>query len=519
MTTDSSAAAAPEAESPSSGQLPRVLGLYSAVFVVVGSVIGSGVFLKANKIASALPDFTSIISVWVLVGIVTLCGSLALAELAAMFPHAGGTYVYLREAYGRLPAFLWGWTEFWIIRTGSVGALSCATVIYLNQVVPISIAMQEALAILIVVGLAVVNVVGTRWGAGMQNVTTMVKVGFLGAIILLPWLMGQIHPSYLAERISKPPEYDFFKAYGLAMIAVLWAYDGWINIGPVAEEIHHPQRNVPLALIFGALLIMAVYVGANFSYHLVLPIQDIAEVPGTKRVVVADLFRQLFGPVGAKIAALGVMCSTFGAVNGNLLTGPRIWFAMSRDRMVPAGLSRIHPRWKTPANAIILQAAWTVTLIVAVYALNSRSSTAKTDASAAKTHSQSGSVGLNSGSAPPAKTATGSGATTEAAAKELAAAGKAHDAFDALTDFVIFGGQIFYALAVGAVFVCRRTHPHLARPYRTWGYPFTPAIYLLAFVAALISLLVEKWQQSLAGSVIILAGAIYYAYVSRRSGA
>ncbi len=494
MNNDSSAAASPDAETPPPGQLPRVLGLYSAVFVVVGSVIGSGVFLKANKIASALPDFTSIISVWVLVGIVTLCGSLALAELAAMFPHAGGTYVYLREAYGRLPAFLWGWTEFWIIRTGSVGALSCATVIYLNQVVPISMAMQEALAILIVVGLAIVNVVGTRWGAGMQNVTTMIKVGFLGAIILLPWLMGQIHPEYLAERISKPPEYDFFKAYGLAMIAVLWAYDGWINIGPVAEEIHHPQRNVPLALIFGALLIMAVYVGANFSYHLVLPIHDIAEVPGTKRVVVADLFRQLFGPIGAKIAALGVMCSTFGAVNGNLLTGPRIWFAMSRDRMVPAGLSRIHPRWKTPANAIILQAAWTVTLIVAVYA-------------------------LNSGSAAPTKTDPSAGATAEAAAKELAAAGKAHDAFDALTDFVIFGGQIFYALAVGAVFVCRRTHPHLARPYRTWGYPFTPAIYLLAFVAALISMLVDKWQQSLAGSVIILAGVIYYAYVSRRSGA
>lgn len=444
--------------------LPRVLGRFDAITVVVGSIIGSGVFLKAEVIARELNAFGPIISVWVVVGIVTLCGSLALAELAAMLPHAGGPYVYLREAFGPLPAFLWGWTEFWIIRTGSLGALSCATAIYLAQLVPMDRAMQEGLAISIVAGLSAINVIGTHWAASVQNLTTVIKVGFLAFIILVPVLMGKVHADYLTPMWPEAPTADYWRALGVAMIGVLWAYDGWINIAPVAEEIRDPQRNVPLALTIGLFIVIGVYVGANLVYHLVLPMDSVA---GSKAVA-ADVCQAVLGPVGTKIAAIGVMCSTFGAVNSNMLTGPRIYFAMARDGLLPTSLRRIHGRYQTPANAILVQAVWTVILIVGAYAWKSKP-----------------------GDSP-------------------------GDAFDALTDFVIFGGSIFYAMAVAAVFVLRRTQPDLPRPYRTWGYPVTPAIYLLAFAGALVSMLISKWEQTALGSLIIVGGAAYYFVVRAR---
>lgn len=450
----------PDPSPQSPGVLPRVLGRFDALTVVVGSIIGSGIFLKPGLAAKELPSIGLILGVWVVMGLVTLCGSLAMAELAAMLPAAGGPYVYLREAYGKLCAFLWGWTEFWVVRTGSLGALSAATAIYLSKVAPLSRTAQEGVAIAIIVFLSVANGIGTRWGAALQNWTSVIKVSFLLGIIGLPFVLGRADPELLSPLLPEHFDSTIWKGLGLAMIAVLWPYDGWINIGPVAEEIRDPQRNVPLALGLGVSLVILLYVLANVAYHVVLPLPQVAQ----SEAVAADFFTRLLGENGGKIAALGVMCSTFGAVNSNLLTGPRIYFAMARDGLLPASIRRIHGRWQTPMNAIVIQGIWSIALLILAYAW-----------------------------------------------KE-----KPGEAFDALTDFVIFGGSIFYALAVLSVIVLRFTRPDAPRPYRTWGYPLTPVIYLLAFGAALVSLLLLKWQQSLFGSLLIVVGVGFYKVWNRR---
>lgn len=459
---DTSASHLVPADAPT---LPRVLGLFSAVTCVVGGIIGSGIFLKTGNVATALGSFGPIMGVWIGVGLVTLCGSLALAELAAMAPHAGGPYVYLRMAYGRLPAFLWGWTEFWVVRTGSVGALACATAIYLSQVFtePLSHWQQATVAISIVIGLAIVNYISTLWGAAVQNVTTVVKVGFLGSIILLPMLMGHGHTENLEPIWPTTESMSLLKGLGVAMVAVMWPYDGWINIAPVAEEIREPQRNLPRGLAMGMFVVIVVYVGANISYHLSLPMDQVA---GSKAIA-ADVFQVLFGDTGRRIAALGVMCSTFGAVNSNMLTGPRIYFAMARDGLLPEAICRVHGAYRTPSNAIVIQTVWTTALLVVFYSWKDNPK----------------------------------------------------GAFDGLTDSVILGGIIFYGLTVGAVYVLRKTRPELPRPYRTWGYPVTPALMLLAYAGAFTSMLVTEWQQSAGVLALIGSGVLFYLVASRTARA
>jgi basic amino acid/polyamine antiporter, APA family len=467
--------------------LPRVLGLFDATALVVGSIIGSGIFLKVGKIDQALMawGFLPIIGVWIFVGLVTLCGSLALAELAAMYPQAGGPYLYLREAYGRLPAFLWGWTEFWVVRTGSLGALACASVIYLDEFLrpphvaepPLGHVGQFVMALSIVVGLTAINIISTRWGAAVQNVATVVKVGFLALLIGLPLLMGKMNTDHLSPLwVASPeptvsavdvvsssseahPQRSLLAALGLALIAVFWPYDGWINIAPVAEEIHEPQHNVPKALAIGIAVVVLVYVGANMSYHLVLSMPEVAK----SSTLASDIFRVLFGEWGSKFAALGVCCSTFGAANSNLIAGPRIYFAASRDGLVPSFIQQVHPRFHTPANSILIQGIWTSILIIAFYSLS-----------------------------PTPK-----------------------DVFDLITDAVICAGLIFYSLAVGAVYVLRVRRPDIERPYKTWGYPFTPGLLIATYIIALIGTLIEQWDKLAWVLALIAAGVIYYLFARR----
>jgi len=470
--------------------LPRVLGLFDAVCIVVGSIIGSGIFLKVSSVDRALAPygFLAIMGIWLFVGLVTLCGALALAELGAMFPHAGGPYLYLREAYGRLPAFLWGWTEFWVVRTGSVGALACATVLYFHQLIELPPWGQTLLAIAIVVGLSLINLFSTRWGAGVQGAATVAKVSFLAGLIVLPFLLRRIDPANLQPLLSwndaQPSQLSFWKAIGIAMVAVLWPYDGWINLGPVAEDIREPQRNVPRGLEIGLGIVILVYLGANVSYHLTLTMSHLSQ----SSTVAADVFQVLFGPIGAQIAALGVMCSTFGATNSNMITGPRIYLAIARDGLVPRWLHRIHPVYQTPANAIVAQAVWTVLLIVlfSVWKPSEPQPTPSTNVARAvnQTISEPHSVQMKR-------------------------------AFDNLTDSVICAGLLFYGLTVSAVYVLRRTRPDVERPYKTWGYPLTPALLLLAYAGAFVSLLVDQPWQTLSVLVLIASGVVYYA-VARR---
>jgi amino acid transporter len=312
----------------------------------------------------------------------------------------------------------------------------------------------------------------------VQNVATVVKVGFLALIICLPALMGKTDAANLEPVWPVAGTSNLLKAFGVAMIAVLWPYDGWINLAPVAEEIREPQRNVPRGLALGMLIVILVYVGANVSYHLSLPMDHLAGIidPSTGNfveghrptaTVASDLFRGLFGPQGAKFAALGVMCSTFGAVNSNMLTGPRIFFAMARDRLLPSMIRHIHGTYGTPSNAILIQGIWTTILLVVFYAWKENPK----------------------------------------------------EAFDGLTDSVIFGGLIFYSLSVSAVYVLRWTRPNEPRPYRTWGYPVTPALLLIAYTAAAVSEISERPTESLGVFALIAAGTAYYAFASRSAAA
>jgi basic amino acid/polyamine antiporter, APA family len=447
----------PAAPDPRSAQvLPRVLGPLDAVMIVVGSIIGSGIFLKVANIDNLVPSFGAIMAVWIVGGIATLCGSLSLAELAAMLPHAGGPYVYLREAYGRLTAFLWGWAEFSIIRTGSLGSLACGTVIYFNKFlaslkdngalpqflaeqVPLSHLGQAVVTVAAVVTLTWINIAGTRWAARTQNITTVIKVSFLLLLMLGPLLFGQWNTANLQPLA--PPEFslDLFKAFGLAMVAVFWPYDGWINIGPVAEEVRQPERNVPLGLGLGVLIVTLVYCGANVGYHLCLPLS----ATKTSATIAADVFETILGPYGVPLAAAGVMISMFGALNSNLLAGPRIYFAMARDGLFPRIIGQVNQRFQTPTNAILAQSIWSIIQIGIAFSL--------------------------------AKDPKG--------------------AFDVLTDFVVLGGTIFYALVVGAVIVLRLRMPAAERPYRTWGYPVTPLLYLATALLVVVSVFLSGFAE------------------------
>jgi APA family basic amino acid/polyamine antiporter len=504
-----------ESDPPVSSEpaLPRILGLFDATMIVVGSIIGSGIFLKVGNVDRELQayGFLPILSIWVGVGIVTLCGSLALAELGAMYPQAGGPYLYLREAYGRLPAFLWGWTEFWVVRTGSVGALACATVIYFTELVPLAIWAQGALAIAIVIGLSLTNMFSTRWGASVQNVATVAKVTFLAGLIVLPFLLNKIEPQYLQPVLASGPPGDasslsFWKAIGVAMIAVLWPYDGWINLGPVAEEIREPQRNVPRALVLGLGIVIVVYVGAILSYHLTLTTGHLA----TSETVAADVFRVLFGSTGAKIAALGVMCSTFGATNSNMITGPRIYFAIARDGLVPRWVQQIHPTRQTPANSILIQAVWTTLLVVwFTYQTMFPAPPKETVESAVETV-KGKSTAVESPSVPAKR------GTQETQPEPPPKPPTLHKAFDGLTDSVICAGLIFYSLAVAAVYVLRFKQPDLPRPYKTWGYPVTPALLLVAYAGAFGSQMIKDWDKTAGVLSLIAAGVVYYLWASRK---
>ena len=473
-------------------RLPRVLGATEALCVVVGSVIGSGIFIVPAGVARNVPFLGGIALVWIVGGLFSLAGALTLAELGTMLPSAGGPYVYLREAFGRLPAFLFGWTELLVIRTGSIATLASAFGLYFALLVPSPegippLAWQTTAAVLATTLLAVVNVVGTKVGGGVQVVGTVLKVGALGSMIVLPFLMGEVNPALLTPVwSSERPGWPMLGGIMAAMVSVLWAYDGWVNAAALAEEIRDPGRNIPRALIGGTLLLIALYLGMTLIYHMVLPLGEISSASsekGSPRIVAADFFEHLLGKAGLSVIGLVVMASTLISLNGNALSGPRAYFAMARDGLFPAGLCRVHPRFQTPANAIIAQASWSVVLMVV-------------------------GTGLILAEPPAAGWPE----------PVLFAWGKLHRTplYDVMFTYVIFGGTVFYTLAIAGVFVLRRTRPDAPRPYRTWGYPFTPIAYTVASGLLLGSMLVGSPTESIAGLAIIAAGVPAYLVFNRR---
>ena len=514
-------------------RLVRALGPLMGIALVVGTVIGSGVFKKPQAVADELirgnvSSFGLAALAWVLGGVLALLGALALAEVAVLFPRAGGNYVFLRESYGRMAGFLFGWVEFWIIRSASIAALAsvfaesawavlgelthgglAATLYQLagseSGGESLAFWVRQAGTVVVIAGLALVNVRGVRWGGGLQLFITTVKVGSLVAIAVLPVLMVWRTPSPVNPENLRPVwptweqiSWQGLSHFGAALVGVLWAYHGWMNIAPVAEEVRAPQRNIPLSLLGGVGIIIALYLGANLAYSLVISQQEMTRMrdatPQDEDKEEADradranpsvaigFSRRMLGPIGLAVAAAAVMISVFGALNGNLLVGPRVLYAMGEDSLAPRGVREIHPRYHTPARAIVVLAGWSVLLVLAAATFQQFVRPAWN--AAAQTR---GYEGLPD--------------------KSL---------FDILTNFAIFGAVLFETLAVSSIFVFRFRLPRVERPYRCWGYPVVPAAYVLILSLVAAQMFINQTTEALVGVAFIAVGALVYAVLGRQ---
>lgn len=477
--------------------LPRVLGPVEAFCVVVGSVIGSGIFLVPAKVAKDVPFLSGIVAAWIIGGVFSAAGALTLAELGAMMPRAGGPYVFLRAAYGRLPAFLFGWAEYTVVRTGSMATLAAAFARYFVQLVPPPLAIngrvwQAAAAVVAIAIVTGVNILGTRRGSTLQVIGTVLKVGGVASLMAMPFLVGKGSVDTLSPFWPESLKGSIFSGMMAAMVGILWAYDGWVNITPLAEEIRDPGRNIPRSLIVGMATLIAVYLGTTLAYHYVLPMAEIAAADhgegGIEKAVAAVYCKTLLGNFGVLAISMLVMCSTFISLNGNALTGPRAYFAMARDGLLPRALGRIHPRFQTPSNAVLSQGIWASLLTIVGTAL----------------------IVI----APPEGSTSIPRWVLDAWTKL-----NVTPLYDLLYTYVIFGANLFYLLAIASVFVLRARMPDLPRPYRTWGYPFTPLVYVVAAVFLLGNMLVDHQSrvQSVTGLGLILLGLPAY-FLLRRPG-
>ena len=343
---DSNVAADARAE-----KLPRRLGLFSAVAVLVGSTIGSGIFRVPSTVAADVGTLGAIALIWIIGALVALFGALTLAELAAIFPRSGGIYVFLREAYGPLPAFLFGWTELLVIRPSALGAISIVFAENAVRVFGMPDDSARWLAAGAIILLALANVRSVLWAAGIVNLTTGAKVAALAAVALIAFAFGDPAGGALTQTFGFQPE--SWGGFGVALIAVLWAYDGWADLTFVAGEVRDPQRTMPRALLIGTGLVIVLYLLVNLAYLYVMPIDEMA----ASTRVAADAASKVFGAVGASIIASLVMLSAFGALSGSTLTGPRILYAMADDGLFFRPISWVHPKWQTPYMAILLTSA------------------------------------------------------------------------------------------------------------------------------------------------------------------
>lgn len=432
----------PQLAAAAADRLPRRLGVWSAAAVLVGSTIGSGIFRIVggeNGVADRVGTVGAMSLLWILGALVALVGALTIAELAAMFPRSGGIYVFIREAYGPLPAFLFGWTELLVIRPSALGAIAVLFAEYAGRFVDygeVGVKVTAAAAILLL-GLA--NIRSVRWGAAVQNASTAAKVLAITGLAVAAFLFAHPGQGALAGPIAWSP--TTWAGFGLALVSVMWAYDGWADLTFISGEVKDPARTLPRAIIGGVLAIVAIYVAVNAAY---LYVMTVPEMVGS-RLVAADTATKVFGAVGASVVAAMVMVSAFGALNGSMMTGPRIFFAMADDGNFFSPVAAVHARYRTPYVAILLATALGIAYV-------------------------------------------------------------SFRRFEQLADAFILGIWPFYALAVAAVYTLRRRRPDFPRPYRTAGYPITPAIFLVASVGMLLNALISDPVTTLICFGVILAG-------------
>jgi APA family basic amino acid/polyamine antiporter len=459
----------PEAEA-GHADLKRDLGIWSAAAIVVGTVIGSAIFLVPNDMVKNVGSPAMVFAVWIFGGMLTLFGALSYAELAAALPHAGGEYVYLREAYGPLWAFIYGWTQMWVAKSGSIATLATGFFIYLanfrpemNAVwvvvplplgeagQPLEIRYGQLLAMGVIVVLALINYFGVKVSGDLQVIATLLKVGLIAGIIVIG--LGTGHGS-VANYHTSIPAPGGITGFFAALVAALWAYDGWNNVSMVAAETRDPERNLPRALIAGTLVVIAIYLLANLAYFYVLPAADVA----SSARVAAETMRRILGSFGANAVSIVAMISIFAALNGSILSGSRVPFAMARDGLFFRRVAFVHPQHRTPSVSILALSAWGALLV-----LSGR--------------------------------------------------------YSQLYTYVIFASVILYGMATAAVIVLRFKRRDMPRPYRTLGYPVVPVVFVLAIACLVVSTLLKSPRESLMGVGLVALGLPFYFFWKKRRSA
>jgi APA family basic amino acid/polyamine antiporter len=354
-----SARAASAPATAGTGELPRTLGLFDATMINVGTIVASGIFLVPTDVARRLDSAPLNLAVWVVATVVSLLGALTIAELGAALPRAGGLFVYLREAYGPIWGFFYGWALFIVIQTGSIAAVAVAFATYLSHFVPLGTLGVKAVAVLSIAVLTGINVLGVREGAWTQNVVTVAKILVIGGLLAIAFSAPTGSWSNLAEPGSAAASWPLWLAFGTALLGPLWAFDGWIHTSYVGGEIRNPGRNLPWSTIASVVIVGAVYLALNAAYLYVLRVDGIAR----SELVAADTAAAVLGAAGAGFAAALVMLTTLGSTNGMILAGPRVYYAMARDGLFFPAVARVHSRFRTPAVSLLVQATWSALLV------------------------------------------------------------------------------------------------------------------------------------------------------------
>jgi basic amino acid/polyamine antiporter, APA family len=493
----------------------RGLGLFDSTMIVVGSMIGSGIFIVSADIARHMGSTGGLLAAWVISGVLTVAAALSYGELAAMMPKAGGQYIYLREAYSPLWGFLYGWTLFLVIQTGTIAAVAVGFARYLGVVWPaispntwivppialsgkyaISLSMQQLVALLLILFLTLLNTRGLKLGKLIQNVFTSAKTIALAALILAAVFVGRnaaaIHANFsslwaIHDPVTIEPGADWLKsfipsltaasgafglliAFGVSQVGSLFSADAWNNITFTAGEVKNPRRDIPISLAAGTAIVITLYFLANVAYLSALSIHQIQTAPDD-RVATATL-AVIFGPSGATLMALAIMVSTFGCANGLILAGARVYYAMARDGLFFRSIGRLNAN-HVPAMGLVLQGIWAAFLVL----LRTRLVDSST------------------------------GAVTYG------------NLYGVLLDYVIFAALMFYVLTIGGVLVLRRKRPDAERPYHAWGYPVVPVLYMITSTLIMLILILYQTRDTWPGLVIVILGVPVYLLWSRRSGA
>lgn len=468
-------------KSEKQGELVRSLGLFSVFMLTVSSIIGSGIYKKVAPMSAALGSADLVLWCLVAAGLISLFGALSNAEIAGMLADSGGEYVYYRKIYNKFFAFLFGWTNFTAIRSASAASVAYVFAESLNSMIrlptlpatwaqislwgvftPFDNFGVKLVAILLIGGLSYVNYIGLKFGEGLSRWILIMVVASILLIIVLGLTIGggsyenfQTPASNYVQRSWIDAE--FLSGVFAALLAAFWAYEGWSAIGYLGGEIKNPNRTLPMAFGLGVLFVIVVYVGINFTYLFILPIDEVIQADQSQNVIVAvEVVKRFLGAPGAVFISILILFTTLGCTNTTLLTPPRLFYAMAKEGMFFKSSAYIHPRYNTPSNAITLQGWWAAILIL-------------------------------SGS------------------------------FDQLTDMLVFASFIFYGATALGVFILRVKMPDAPRPYKAWGYPIVPAFFVLFCLALVIVTLIAKPREALLGLGLMLAGIPFYLYWNRKS--